>query len=90
MRFFLLQSFITAIAALAVRQESDLTQSSITADINKIVSTASQARIELRARWSLYAAPTPAVVVNVTSEKDVAAVVSLTTAKTCVTTTHHF
>jgi FAD/FMN-containing dehydrogenase len=75
MRFLLLQCFATAIAALAVRQSSDLTQSSVMADLNKIVSPASQVKIELRLRWSTYNAPTPAVVVNVTSEKDVASVV---------------
>jgi hypothetical protein len=75
MRLLLLQCFATAIAALAVRQSADLTQSSVMADLNKIVSPASQVNIELRLRWSTYNAPTPAVVVNVTSEKDVASVV---------------
>jgi hypothetical protein len=77
MRVLLLQCFVTAIAALAVRQSSDQTQSSVMADLNAIISPASQARIELRARWSTYKAPVPAVVVNVTSEKDVVAVVSI-------------
>jgi hypothetical protein len=45
------------------------------ADLNRIVSPASQVKIELRLRWSTYNAPSPAVVVNVTSEKDVASVV---------------
>jgi hypothetical protein len=75
MRVLLLQCFATAIAALAVRQPYALTQSSVMADLNKVVSPASQVKIELRLRWSTYNAPTPAVVVNVTSEKDVASVV---------------
>jgi hypothetical protein len=76
MRFLLLQSFVTTIAALAVRQSSEQTQSSVTADLNNIISPASKAKIELRARWSTYKAPSPAVVVNAATEKDVAAVVS--------------
>jgi hypothetical protein len=75
MRVLLLQCFATAIAALAVRQPYALTQSSVMTDLNKVVSPASQVKIELRLRWSTYNAPTPAVVVNVTSEKDVASVV---------------
>lgn len=75
MRLFSLQCFVTAVAGLAVRQSSDPTQGSITADLNQIISSASQAKVELKARWSLYNAPNPAVVVNVASEKDVAAVV---------------
>jgi hypothetical protein len=74
MRFFLLQCFATAIAALAVRQ-TEMTQSAVTADLNSVISAASKASIELRARWSLVGAPSPAVVVNVTTEQDVASVV---------------
>jgi hypothetical protein len=75
MRFFHLQSFATATAALAVRQPSELTQSSVTADLNNAISAASKASVELRARWSEYGAPSPAVVVNVTTENDVVSVV---------------
>ncbi|KAH7084837.1 hypothetical protein BKA63DRAFT_401906 [Paraphoma chrysanthemicola] len=78
MRFLLLQAFVTAIAALAVRQ-TELTQGSITSDLNGLISAGSKASIELRARWSLYNAPMPAVVVNVTTEKDVATVVKYCT-----------
>jgi hypothetical protein len=78
MRFFLLQILVTAVAALAVRQSSELTQSSITSDLNDIISPASRAKIELRARWSIYHAPSPAVVVNAATEEDVAAVVCFT------------
>jgi hypothetical protein len=75
MRLLLFQSFVTAIAALAVRQLSEQTQGSVTSDLNNIISPESKATIELRVRWSTYRAPTPAIVVNAATEKDVAAVV---------------
>lgn len=63
-----LQLWIAAISALALRA------SSIAADLQSLVSS-SPVSVELRARWSSYNAPLPSVVVNATSEKDVAAVV---------------
>ncbi|KAF1950213.1 FAD binding domain-containing protein [Byssothecium circinans] len=47
----------------------------IVSDLTSLVSTASTVSVDLRLRWSLYNAPVPSVVVNVTTEKDVAAVV---------------
>jgi hypothetical protein len=84
MRFLLLQSFAWTISALAIGQLSQLnqdclTQGCIVAELNDIVSVASKAKVELRARWSDFNAPSAAVVVNVTSEADVAAVVSFHT-----------
>jgi hypothetical protein len=75
MHLFRLQCFATAAAALAVRQPSELTQGSVTADLNNAISVASKASVELRARWSEYGAPSPAVVVNVTTENDVVSIV---------------
>ncbi|KAF2788207.1 FAD binding domain-containing protein [Melanomma pulvis-pyrius CBS 109.77] len=70
MRWFLCtQLWVTGITALAVRAPS------IAGDLSSLVSTASTVSVELRARWSDFNLPLPAVVVNVTSEKDVAAVV---------------
>jgi hypothetical protein len=75
MHLFRLQFFATAAVALAVRQSSELTQSSVTTDLNNAISAASRASVELRARWSEFGAPSPAVVVNVTTENDVVSVV---------------
>lgn len=44
-------------------------------DLQALVSVPSSVSIELQARWSDFNAPLPSIVVNVTSEKDVAAVV---------------
>jgi hypothetical protein len=75
MKLLLFQSFVTAVVALAVRQLSEQTQGSVTSDLNNIISAASKAKVELRARWSTYHAPIPAIVVSAATEKDVAAVV---------------
>ncbi|KAH3948585.1 hypothetical protein HBH70_071530 [Parastagonospora nodorum] len=81
MRFLLLQSFATAIAALAVKQPSKMTPGAVSADLSRVISAASKAGVELRARWSLVGAPSPAVVVSVTTESDVASVVKYCTEK---------
>jgi hypothetical protein len=79
MRFLLLQSFAGMISALAIGSsqlnQDCVTHGCIAADLNQIVSAASEAKVELRARWSDYNAPSAAVVANVASEEDVAAVV---------------
>jgi FAD/FMN-containing dehydrogenase len=60
---------ITATAAVAVRTPS------VARDLEALISTSSSISVELKARWSDFNAPLPAVVVNVATEKDVAAVV---------------
>jgi hypothetical protein len=60
---------ITATAAVAVRTPS------VAQDLEALISTSSSISVELKARWSDFNAPLPAVVVNVATEKDVAAVV---------------
>lgn len=70
MNFLLaLQLLIAAVSALTVRAPT------IADDLKALVSTPSSVSIDFRARWSTFNAPSPAVVVNVTSEKDVAVVV---------------
>ncbi|WQF86757.1 Putative berberine/berberine, FAD-binding domain, PCMH-type, FAD-binding, type PCMH, subdomain 1 [Colletotrichum destructivum] len=70
MNFLLsLQLLIAAVSALTVRAPT------IADDLKALVSTSSSVSIDFRARWSTFNAPSPAVVVNVTSEKDVAVVV---------------
>lgn len=78
MRFLSVQVFTAAAAALAVRQNAELTDSSIAADLNALLTPGATAKVELRARWSEYNDPRPATVVSVSNEKDVAEVVSLT------------
>ncbi|KAF9693118.1 hypothetical protein EKO04_008652 [Ascochyta lentis] len=74
MRFLLsLLSVVTAAAAVAVRTPS------VAQDLKALVSTSSSVSIELQARWSDFNAPLPAVVVNVTTEKDVAAIIKYCT-----------
>jgi hypothetical protein len=60
---------ITATADVAVRTPS------VARDLEALISTSSSISVELKARWSDFNAPLPAVVVNVATEKDVAAVV---------------
>ncbi|KAJ0161522.1 6-hydroxy-D-nicotine oxidase [Colletotrichum tanaceti] len=64
-----LQLLVAAVSALAVRAPT------IAEDLKALVSTSSSVAVNLRARWSTFNAPSPAVVVNVTTEKDVAVVV---------------
>jgi hypothetical protein len=66
---FSLLSVATADAALAVRTPT------VAEDLQALVSTSPSVSIQLQARWSDFNAPLPAVVVNVASENDVAAVV---------------
>ncbi|KAF2846305.1 FAD-binding domain-containing protein [Plenodomus tracheiphilus IPT5] len=66
-------SFVTAISALAVRQAD------VAADLKDLVSTPASVSVELRARWSDYNAPLPAVVVSVQTEKDIATIVKYCT-----------
>jgi len=69
MRLLLVPQLLTAVAALAVRGAVD-----IAADLSSMVPS-SPVAVEYRARWSDFAAPQPNVIVNVTTEKDVATVV---------------
>ncbi|KAH6629404.1 FAD binding domain-containing protein [Boeremia exigua] len=66
-------SACSGISALAIRAPT------IAQDLATLVSTASSVSIELNARWSDFNAPLPSVVVNVTSEDDVAATVKYCT-----------
>ncbi|KAJ4987033.1 FAD binding domain-containing protein [Stagonosporopsis vannaccii] len=68
-----LLSAVSAASALAIRAPS------IAQDLTALVLAASQVSIELKVRWSDFNAPLPSVVVNVSSEKDVAAVVKYCT-----------
>lgn len=63
------QFLLTAVSSLAIRAVT------ISDELNALL-TDSDASVNLRARWSSYNAPDPAVVVSVRSECDVAAVVS--------------
>lgn len=65
---FSLTLLVSSITALAVRRD-------VASDLQALVSTSSAVSVDLRARWNDVGAPTPNVIVNVTSEKDVAAVV---------------
>ncbi|GJC89088.1 FAD-linked oxidoreductase azaL [Colletotrichum liriopes] len=64
-----LQLLVVAAFALAVRAPA------VANDLKALISAPSTVAVDLRARWSTFNAPTPAIVVNVTTEKDVAAVV---------------
>jgi hypothetical protein len=69
MRFVLgLQLFVATISAIALKAPT------IAEDLKKLVAS-SPVTVEYKARWSDYNLPFPSVVVNATSEKDVAAVV---------------
>ncbi|KAF2623315.1 FAD-binding domain-containing protein [Macroventuria anomochaeta] len=63
----------SATTAVAVRIPT------VAQDLAALVSTSSSVSIELQARWSNFNAPLPSVVVNVTSEKDVAAIIKYCT-----------
>lgn len=65
----LLVSFAAAASALAVRQAD------VVSDLKTLVSSPSSVNVEIRARWSDYNAPLPAVVVSVQAEKDIATIV---------------
>ncbi|KAI8934141.1 hypothetical protein NX059_008896 [Plenodomus lindquistii] len=69
MKVLSILSFATAVSALAVRHAD------IVADLKSLVSNPASVSVELRARWSDYNAPLPAVVVSVQTEEDVAAVI---------------
>ncbi|KAK2063696.1 FAD binding domain-containing protein [Colletotrichum caudatum] len=69
MKLFLsLQWLVVAVSALATRTPN------VADEIKALVSPSSSVAVDLRVRWSAFNAPVPAVVVNVTTEKDVAAV----------------
>ncbi|KAK2035310.1 FAD binding domain-containing protein [Colletotrichum zoysiae] len=74
MKLFLsLQWLVVAASALATRTPN------VANEIKALVSPSSSVAVDLRVRWSAFNAPVPAVVVNVTTEKDVAAVVKYCT-----------
>ncbi|WYZ36055.1 hypothetical protein EsH8_X_000702 [Colletotrichum jinshuiense] len=66
---FSLHLWLAAASALATRAPS------VAEDLKALVSRSCSVSVELRTRWSTYNAPNPAIVVNVTRERDVAAVV---------------
>ncbi|KAJ4405223.1 hypothetical protein N0V91_005382 [Didymella pomorum] len=68
-----LLSAVSSVTALAFRAPA------VAQDLAALVSVPSSVSIELQARWSDFNAPLPSVVVNVTSEKDVAAVIKYCT-----------
>ena len=65
----LLVSFSAAVSALAVKQTD------VAADLKTLVSSSSSVNVELKARWSDYNLPLPAVVVKVQAENDIALIV---------------
>ncbi|KAF1942364.1 FAD binding domain-containing protein [Clathrospora elynae] len=71
----LIVSFAAAVSALAVKQTD------VASDLKHMVSSPSSVSFDLRARWSDYNAPMPAVVVKVQSEKDIVTVVKYCTKK---------
>ncbi|GKT50090.1 FAD-linked oxidoreductase azaL [Colletotrichum spaethianum] len=64
-----LQLLAVAVSALTLRAPA------VADDLKALVSPSTSVTVDLRARWSMFNAPTPAIVVNVTTEKDVATVV---------------
>lgn len=62
--------FLTMVASAAV----DVSARSVADDLLSLVSTSSVG-VQVRARWSDFDLPTPSVIVNATSEKDLSAVV---------------
>ncbi|PSN68088.1 FAD binding domain-containing protein [Corynespora cassiicola Philippines] len=64
-----IQILITAITALSAPA------SNVARDLSSLISRSSTVSVELRARWSEYNTPQPAVIVNVTTENDVATVI---------------
>lgn len=69
MRVLSLLTLVSAVSALVARQPD------VASDLKSLVSTPSSVSVDLRARWSEFGAPLPAVVVRVTAEKDIAAIV---------------
>ncbi|KAK1996672.1 FAD binding domain-containing protein [Colletotrichum falcatum] len=67
--FLILQLLVVAVSALAARAPN------VAEEIKALVTPSSSVSVDLRTRWSDFNAPIPAIVVNVTTEKDVAAVV---------------
>lgn len=70
MKVLSILSFVAAVSALAVRQTD------VAADLKGLVTSPASVSVELRARWSDYNSPLPAVVVKVQAEKDIAVIVS--------------
>ncbi|KAK2017437.1 FAD binding domain-containing protein [Colletotrichum eremochloae] len=74
MKLFLsLQVLVVAVSALVARAPN------VANEIKALVSPSCSVAVDLRTRWSAFNAPVPAIVVNVTTEKDVAAVVKYCT-----------
>ncbi|KAF1849778.1 FAD binding domain-containing protein [Cucurbitaria berberidis CBS 394.84] len=73
MRVLSFITFVSAVSALVVRQTN------VAQDLKSLVSSPSSVTVELRARWSTYYAPLPAVVVKVQTERDVALIVKYCT-----------
>ncbi|KAJ4365116.1 hypothetical protein N0V83_008734 [Neocucurbitaria cava] len=73
MRVLSLLTLVSAVSALAVRQPD------VASDLKSLVSTPSSVSVDIRARWSEFGAPLPAVVVRVTAEKDIAVIVKYCT-----------
>jgi hypothetical protein len=69
----LLASLTAAVSALAVKQTD------VAADLKALVSWPSSVNVALRAKWSDYNLPLPAVVVKVQAEKDIALIVCSST-----------
>jgi hypothetical protein len=67
----LLLSAVSSVTALAIKVPS------VAQDLAALESVPASVSIDIQARWSDFNAPLPSVVVNITSEKDVAAVVCL-------------
>lgn len=67
---FGVQLLAATVAGAAIRAPA------VAEDLKQLVAS-SPVAVEYRARWSDYNLPLPSVVVNATSEKDVAAVVSI-------------
>lgn len=68
MQVLSLLAFVAAVSALAIRQAD------VAADLKSVLNSSS-VNVEIKARWSDYNAPLPAVVVKVQAEKDVATIV---------------
>lgn len=65
----LLLSTVSSVAAFAIKAPT------VAGDLAALVSLSSSVAVELKPRWSDFNAPNPSVVINVKSERDVAAVV---------------
>lgn len=71
MRFLSLLTLISAASAMVVVRQTNHAD-----ELKKVVSTPAGVNVEMRARWSEFGAPKPAIVVKVQQEKDIAAIVS--------------